>query len=215
MSKLKDIVVLGAGGLGREILALIEACNGKHEEWNVLGFLDSDPNLAGSEISGYRVLGNDEWHSRSRDSVWFVCAIGNPRVRCQVVKKFSAMGCRFASLIHPDVAIPKSVRIGSGTVVMAGTRFTVDAMIGSHVVVYINCSLTHDVEIADFCMIAPGCNLSGGVVLEEGVQLSTGVSVLPRRRVGAWAIVGAGGVVTHDIPPNSTAVGVPCRPIVR
>lgn len=215
MSKLKDIVILGAGGLGREILALIEACNGKHEEWNVLGFLDADPNLSGSTVSGRRVLGNDDWHPQSLDSVWFVCAIGDPRVRCQVVKKFSAMGCSFASLIHPDVAIPKSVRIGSGTVVMAGTRFTVDATIGSHVVVYINCSITHDVEIDDFCMLAPGSSLSGGAVLEQGVQLGTGVSVLPRRRIGEWAIVGAGSVVTRDIPANSTAVGVPCRPITR
>ncbi|HKT87317.1 MAG TPA: acetyltransferase [Candidatus Sulfotelmatobacter sp.] len=215
MSKLKDIVILGAGGLGREILALIEACNAEHEEWNVLGFLDSDPNLAGSAVSAYRVLGNDEWRGHSHDSVWFVCAIGDPRVRCEVAKRFSAMGCRFASLIHPDVEIPKSVQIGAGAVVMAGTRFTIDAKIGSHVVIYINCSITHDVEIADFCMIAPGCNLSGGAVLEEGVQLGTGVSILPRRRVGAWALVGAGSVVTRDIPANSTAVGVPCRPIVR
>jgi sugar O-acyltransferase (sialic acid O-acetyltransferase NeuD family) len=213
MSDLKDIVILGAGGLGREIVALVEACNAQRKEWNILGFLDPNPDLAGSEVNGYRVLGNDEW--QPDDSVWFVCGIGDPRVRFRTVKKFSARGSRFASLIHPDVAIPKSVRIGAGTVVMAGTRFTVDAKIGDHVTVYVNCSITHDVEIADFCMVAPGCNLSGGVVLEEGAQLGTGVSVLPRRRIGPWATIGAGSVVNRDIPGSSTAVGVPCRPITR
>lgn len=213
MRDVKDIVILGAGGLGREILALIEARNADREEWNVLGFLDADPTLSGSEVSGHRVLGSDEW--QSDDSVWFVCGIGDPRVRCRTVKKFSARGSRFASLIHPDVAIPKSVRIGAGTVVMAGTRFTVDAKIGNHVTVYVNCSITHDVEIADFCIVAPGCNLSGGVVLEEGAQLGTGVSVLPRRRIGAWATIGAGSVVNRDVPANSIALGVPCRPMAR
>ena len=96
---------------------------------------------------------------------------------------------------------------------MAGTQFTTDANVGSHVVIYLNCSITHDVEIGDFCVIAPGCNLSGGAVLEKGVQLGTGASILPRRRIGAWAIIGAGGVVADDVPANSTAVGIPCRVI--
>jgi sugar O-acyltransferase (sialic acid O-acetyltransferase NeuD family) len=214
MSGLKDIVVVGAGGLGRETIAAIEACNMTRKEWNVLGFLDSNRNLAEMEVGGVPVLGSDEWcRENSRESIWFVCAIGDPKVRCRIAKKFSAMGCKFASILHPDVRIPRSVRIGAGTVVMAGTQFTTDAIVGSHVVIYLNCSITHDVEIGDFCMIASGCNLSGGAVLEAGVQFSTGASILPRRRIGAWAIIGAGSVVTDDVPANCTAVGIPCRVI--
>jgi sugar O-acyltransferase (sialic acid O-acetyltransferase NeuD family) len=214
VSNLKDIVIVGAGGLGREVLAVIATCNAARKEWNVLGFLDSDRNLVGSKFGGVPVFGDDDWiHSNSVDSVWFVCAIGNPKIRSQIVERFSVRDCKFASIVHPDVRIPHSVRIGAGTVVMAGTQFTTDVNIGSHVVVYLNCAITHDVEIGSFCTIASACNLSGGAVLETGVQLGVGTNILPRRRIGAWSIIGAGGVVTDDIPACSIAVGVPCRVI--
>src|SRR5215831_10382137 len=128
MSEPNNIVIVGAGGLGREVLATITARNQVRKEWNVLGFLDSDRNLAGSEIGGVPVLGGDDWGKKNPDdSICFVCAVGNPRIRCQIVEKFSAMGCQFASVLHPDVQVPDSVRVGVGTVIMAGTRFTTDA----------------------------------------------------------------------------------------
>jgi len=214
MDLLKKIVIIGAGGLGREVLATLRACNARRHEWDVLGFLDSDPKHAGSKVGGVPVLGGDDWcHSDKDGSVHYVCAIGNPKVRSRVVEKLSGMTGKFATIVHPEVRVPESVEIGVGTVVMAGTQFTTDAKIGSHVVLYLNCSITHDVSIGDFCMIAPGCNLSGACRLEMGVELGTGVSVLPLRRIGAWAIIGAGSVVIDDIPANSTAVGVPCRVI--
>ena len=214
MDDLKKIVIVGAGGLGREVLATLRACNALRKEWDVLGFLDSDPKLTGSKAGGIPVLGGDDWCRSNNDtSVRYVCAIGNPRVRSQVVEKLLGMNCKFASILHPEVRVPESVEIGDGTVVMAGTQFTTDAKIGSHVVIYLNCSITHDVCIGNYCLIPPGCNLSGASRLETGVELGTGVSILPGRRVGAWAIIGAGSVVTDDIPANSTAVGVPCRVI--
>jgi sugar O-acyltransferase (sialic acid O-acetyltransferase NeuD family) len=212
MSNLKDIAIIGAGGLGREVLAAIVACNDAKKEWNVIGFLDSNRSLIGSEVAGVPILGGDDWLSKNSDNaVWFVCAVGDSRARLRITQKLSAQGCKFATIVHPDVRIPPSVQIGAGTVIMAGTRFTTDVKIGCHVVIYLNCAITHDVEIGDFCMIAAGCNLSGAAVLETGVQLGTAASILPRRRIGAWATIGAGSAVTDDIPAESVAVGVPCR----
>ena len=210
MSTITDIVIVGAGGLGREVFAIIEACNSEQKQWNVVGFLESTSNLIGSKVSGVPVFGSDDGLD---NSVWFVCAIGDSRIRCRIAQEFTNQGRRFASIVHPDVRIPHSVRIGAGTVVMAGTRFTTDISIGCHVIIYINCGITHDVEIGDFCTIATGCNLSGGVILETGVQLGTAASVLPRRRIGAWTTIGGGSVVTKDIAADCTAYGVPCRVI--
>jgi|ERR1051326_4089087 sugar O-acyltransferase (sialic acid O-acetyltransferase NeuD family) len=214
MTELTRIVIVGAGGLGREVLATLRVANAARKQANVLGFLDSTPGLFGTEVSGIPVLGDDTWcRNNSDSSLRFICAIGDPKIRYQVVNKLSAMNCKFASVVHPDVRIPNSVKIGDGTVIMAGTQFTTDVTIGSHVVVYVNCSITHDVRVGDFCVIPSGCTLSGESVLEEGVLLGAGVNVLPRKRIGAWAIIGAGSVVTRDIPGNTTAVGVPCRVI--
>jgi len=77
MGDCKSIVIVGAGGLGREVLATIEASNAAGGEWNVVGFLDSNRNLVGSELAGVRILGDDEWCARNRDdSLRFICAIG-------------------------------------------------------------------------------------------------------------------------------------------
>jgi sugar O-acyltransferase (sialic acid O-acetyltransferase NeuD family) len=214
MNDLKKIVIVSAGGLGREVLATVRACNAVQNEWNVLGFLDADPSLAGREVGGVPILGGDEWcRTNNNASVRFICAIGSPNARSKTVGNLLAMNCQFASIVHPSVRVPESVQVGVGTVIMAGTQFTTDATLGSHVVVYLNCSITHDVSIGDFCLIPSGCNLSGGSILETGVELGTGVNILPRRRIGAWSTIGAGSTVIDDIPARCTAVGTPCRVI--
>lgn len=211
---MKDIVIVGAGGLGREVLSTIEACNAAHKEWNVLGFLDANLGLTGSQIHGVPVLGDDQWCERNPHSTaLFFCAIGDPHVRRHAVENLLARNCNFATIVHPETRVPSSVRIGPGSVVMAGSHFTTDANIGPHTIIYLNCAITHDVQIGSFCTIASGCNLSGGTVLEAGVQLGTGVSIIPRRKIGAGAIIGAGSVVIDNILPNCTAAGVPCRVI--
>lgn len=212
MGDTNKIVIVGAGGLGREVLATVRARNLVDEKWDVLGFLDSEPELVGRSIGGVPVLGGDDWCREHDDkSIRLICAIGNSRNRKRVVEKLSGMGCQFVTVIHPDVVIPATVRIGMGSLIMAGTRFTTDAEVGSHSVVYVNCSITHDVRIGDYCVIAPGCNLAGACTIETGVELGITVSVLPGKRVGAWSVIGAGSVITKDIPPNVTAMGIPCR----
>jgi sugar O-acyltransferase (sialic acid O-acetyltransferase NeuD family) len=214
MSELTRLVIAGAGGLGREILATAKACDAARERYNVLGFLDPDPGLAGVRVGGIPVVGDDDWCRSNLDvSLKFICAIGDPRSRRNLVAKLSAMNCAFASIVHPDVGIPDSVQLGVDTVVMAGTRFTADAVVGSHVIIYLNCSITHDVRVGDFCTIAPGCHLAGAAALGTGSQLGIGACVLPGRRVGAWSVIGAGSTVTHDIPDYAVAVGTPCRVI--
>ncbi len=214
MNETTNLVIVGAGGLGREVLAMVRACNEAGRVWEVLGFLDSDPALVGKQVGELSVLGDDDWYRRNQDaSLRVVCAIGDPGARAKAVEKLQAMNAKFVSVIHPSVCVPESIEIGAGSVIMAGTRFTSDAKIGSHVVMYLNCAITHDVRVGDFCLVASGCNLSGGAVLETGVQLGSGVNVAPRQRIGAWAIVGAGSVVVRDIPAQSTAVGNPCRVI--
>ncbi len=213
-----DLVIIGAGGLGREVLAIARALNEVHrkhsDNWNMLGFLDSNPELLGADVDGIPVLGGDEWCTKhSSESVRYVCAIGNPQTRREVVQKLSAMRCKFTSLVHPDVAIPGNVELGTGTVIMAGTRFSTRARIGSHVVIYLNCAITHDVVIGDYALVTSGCNLSGGAVIETGAELGCGANVLPLKQIGEWSVIGAGSVVTEDIPANSIAVGVPCRVI--
>lgn len=212
MSNISDLVIIGAGGLGREIFAVCDAANQETPRLNVLGFVDDNVN-GDVPGTGRRVLGGLDWIQRNagKNSMRFICGVGNTRSRKRLVQQCMQYGCIFSTVVHPDVVVPPDVAVGTGTVIMAGTRFTTNIRIGSHVVIYLNCSITHDVVIGDYSVVTSGCNLSGSVILEEGVHLGTGASVIEGRRLGAGCIIGAGSVVIRDILPAVTAAGVPCR----
>jgi acetyltransferase-like isoleucine patch superfamily enzyme len=71
----------------------------------------------------------------------------------------------------------------------------------------------HDAQIGADCELAPGTVIGGHAVLEDGVRCGIGALILPRKRVGAGARIGAGAVVTKDVPPGETWVGNPARPL--
>ncbi|MCS7300843.1 MAG: acetyltransferase, partial [Fimbriimonadales bacterium] len=99
--------------------------------------------------------------------------------------------------------------------VCAGVVVQPDARIGRHCIVNTAASVDHDCTIADFVHVAPGARLAGGVKVGEGVLLGVGCCVLPGIQIGAWSVVGAGAVVTEDVPDGVVVVGVPARAIRR
>src|SRR5262249_58040314 len=115
----------------------------------------------------------------------------------------------------PTAWVHPSVTIGAGTVIFAGAVIQPDATIGAHVIVNTRASIDHDCVLGDFVHVAPGVGLAGNVTLEEGAFLGIGAAAVPGSRVGAWATVGAGGVVIQPIAAGVTAVGVPARPPQR
>ena len=149
MSRIIDLVIIGAGGLGREIFAVCEAANQESRRWNVVGFVDDRVNGEVPDCKA-QVLGGQEWIRKNGSSVQFICGVGNTRARKRLVQACEQDGGRFSTVVHPDVIVPSTIEIGSGTVIMAGTRFTTQARIGSHTVIYLNCSITHDVVIGDY-----------------------------------------------------------------
>ena len=124
-----------------------------------------------------------------------------------------ALGLPFATLLHPTVRRSRFVEVGAGTVICAGNILTTQVRVGSHVNLNVYCTIGHDVVIEDFCNLSPAINVSGYVHLEEGVDIGTNAVLLPGKRVGRGSVIGAGAVVTSDIPPFSVAVGVPAKVI--
>lgn len=211
---MKDLIIFGASGFGREVAWLVERINKIEPTWNLLGFMDDNTAIQGIEINGYKVLGKTEDVCSFQDA-YFVCAVGASRIRENIVKRMKAFSpdVRFATIIDPTVEMSKFVSIGEGTIICAHTILTVNISIGEHVIINLDCTIGHDAIIKDYVTMYPSVNVSGITTIGHGSELGTGMQIIQGKSIGDYSIIGAGAVVVKEIPDRCTAVGCPARSI--
>ncbi len=211
---MRDIVIIGAGNLGREVAQLIYEINLEKKQWNLLGFVDETPEKLGTLINNHIVLGKPDWFERKPPkSVWAVYAIGNPRDKSHLINKFADYQINHANLIHPSVKINEFVQMGFGNIVCANSFVSVNTRIGNYVVISPGCGIGHDTVIEDYATLYWNVTLSGNVQICTGCEIGSKAVVIPKKIVGEWSVIGAGAVIISDIPGKCTAVGVPAKPI--
>lgn len=211
---MKELIIFGASGFGREVAWAVERLNRITPTWNLLGFMDDADGIQGTEINGYKVLGKTEDVSDYPDA-YFVVAVGASRTREKIVSNMKAVNpsIKFGTVIDPSVEISEFVTIGEGTIICAHTIITVNIEIGAHVIINLDCTVGHDAVIRDFVTLYPSVNISGITNIGHAVELGTGMQIIQGKSVGDYSIVGAGAVVVKDIPTKCTAVGSPAKPI--
>jgi sugar O-acyltransferase (sialic acid O-acetyltransferase NeuD family) len=198
------VAVAGAGGHAKVVADALLAAG----EVEFLEFLDDDPSLLGTRVLGHPVCGPiAAWSTRAIDRI--AVAIGDNHRRKRVFEELVASGATITTVVHPRAVIGTGVRLGRGVVVLAGSVVNADSSIGDNVILNTACSVDHDNDIAAHVHVAPGVHTAGGVRIDEGAFVGIGASLLPDVRIGAWAIVGAGAVVTRDVPERATVVGAP------
>jgi sugar O-acyltransferase (sialic acid O-acetyltransferase NeuD family) len=207
------IVIYGSGGHGRETAYLIETLIASGAPWQLVGFVDDDSARHGRLVGGLPVHGGMEYLVRHSGECLVALGIGSPTAKRAIVDRIHAYARGFPALVHPGVQLNDRVTIRQGTQLHAGTIATVDIEIGSFVTCNRRVDLSHDCVVEDFATIAPAVTLTGGVRIGVGADIGAAATCIPAVQVGAWSIVGAGAVVTRDIPPHATAVGVPARVI--
>ncbi|MBQ7565060.1 MAG: acetyltransferase [Lachnospiraceae bacterium] len=203
----KDIVIVGSSEFAKEIEWIIKRSNCISRRYNFLGFIDND-------ISITNVIGNDDFLYHYDQELSVVIGIADTHIR----RKLASIFCqnshlRFPNLIDPSVIYPEDIQLGQGNIICAGSVITVDISIGSFNIINLNCTVGHQACLHDFITLNPGVNVSGDVVLEDGVNIGTGSQILQGRTIGANTIIGAGAVITCDIPNDCTAVGIPAKVI--
>ncbi|MBP1924268.1 sugar O-acyltransferase (sialic acid O-acetyltransferase NeuD family) [Sedimentibacter acidaminivorans] len=208
---MKDIVIIGAGGFGREVAWLIEDVNKVNKEWNVVGFVDDNQSIQGNKVNGYKVVGDINW--LKEQELYVVNAIGDPIIKKNIIEKLDGSKNQYPLLIHPSVIYSESVNFGEGSIICAGNIITVNIEIGKHVIVNLDCTIGHDANIGDYSTVLPSVNISGFVKTEECVSVGTGSAIIQGVNIGRNTVVGAGAVVVKDLPANCTAVGSPAKPI--
>jgi len=213
----QEIVIIGAGGHGREMHDVIEAINAASvtPPWDFLGFIDDgQPDLDQLQRRGATLLGGRAELATLKD-VHFIVGIGSPVARRQVDAVACVVGLRPATLIHPSATIGTDVDLAAGVVVCSHVSVTTHVRVGRHTHLNVNSTVSHDVALGDFVTLSPGVTLAGNVTLADDVTMGVSSTVIPGVSIGHGATVGAGGVVVGDLAARVTAVGVPARPIGR
>ena len=210
---MKKIIIIGASGFGREVAWLVERINETTPTWELLGFLDDNPDIQGTIINTYPVLGTCEAVLDYREA-YFVCAVAAAQVRRKIIRKIEELvKLKFTTLIDPSVIKSERVQIGEGCILCAGNIITVDIHIGNHVIINLDCTIGHDAVINDFVTVYPSANISGITEIGEAVEIGTGTQIIQGKKIGNDTFVGAGAVVVKDLPEKCTAVGSPAIPI--
>jgi sugar O-acyltransferase (sialic acid O-acetyltransferase NeuD family) len=210
------LVLVGAGGFGREVYDVVQALITAGSPIRFTGYVDDrddeHPLLARLGVS---LLGTVSTLAELGDAHSFAIGIGAGDVRQRIDAELVAAGCTPLTLCHPMATIGSDNRIGEGCIITAGARVTTNITLGRHVDLHVNSTVGHDSVLDDFVSVYPGATVSGNVHLGTGTTIGTGANVLPGVTIGAGAFVGAGAVVTTDVEPGVTVVGVPARPARR
>jgi sugar O-acyltransferase (sialic acid O-acetyltransferase NeuD family) len=218
MSNNRSVLIIGAGGHGSELLSYISDLKRGSELIEFLGFVDDnkEPGL----WNGARILGGvptliELLKSPNVENVSFITAVGDNGTRRLLVERLQTSVPELTPWIlqHPGAVVGNEVEIGPGTCLAPGSVVTTNAQIGAHCILNVNVSVSHDSIVGDFVNLNPGVVVAGNVQVGTGAFIGAGATLIDRVKVGEWAVIGAGAVVIKDVPPNSTAVGVPARVI--
>lgn len=206
------LLLVCAGGTAREALGLLDAINATESRWNLIGFLDDNPDLHGTRIDGVDILGDSKRIADYPDALCAITCNVPHHPRAAVVEKLGVPAERYATLLHPYSTHARVALIGHGSIVFEFCSIAIGTSIGNHVIIQRNVTIGHDAVLEDYATVAPGAVLAGTVRVGQGAYIGSGAVIREQLTIGAGAMIGMGAVVTKDVPPHTTVVGNPARP---
>ena len=212
--RVTPLVILGAGGHGRETCDVVEAMVANGDRlYECIGFLDDgSPHLNLLEDYGVPLLGPLHDLETLSSDVQYVVGIGAGAVRRTIDEWATRARREAAVLVHPSASVGRRrVTLQPGVIIFANASITTNVMLGRHTHINLNATVAHDAVLGDYVTVNPGATISGEVTLGDEVNVGTGGSIIQGVRVGARTVVGAGAAVVRDLPSDIVAVGVPAR----
>ena len=211
---MKKIVIMGAGGFGAEAIWALEEMNKLSplsDQWNILGYVDDDKSKKGKVFYNYQTLGTpgevDEIYSGNQ--LWYFCAIGDNRIRSNIVKCLDELAWKAATLIHPSAVMAKNIEIGEGSYIGPASVICPNAIIGKHVLINTRVAIGHDVIMENFSQACPGAQINGFCKIGHSSFIGSNASIMPGTKIGEKATVGGNSQVLRAVKSGTTVNGVP------
>lgn len=206
---MKDLVIVGAGGFGRELLEIVKNINSVNPTWNVLGFIDDNTEALDDKRCEYKIIGKiSDW--KVEEGQYFAMAIAKPAVKEKVAKSLLDRGAEFASIIHPNTRISESAKYGKGLVMYESSALGPDTELGDFVTL-LSTGIGHDAVIGDYSTISSHCGINGYVRLGKRAYVGSHACIVPSVRIGDDATVGIGSVVVRNVKAGTTVFGNPAK----
>lgn len=212
---MRSVIVIGAGGFGREVLDVLD-----DQGVGVRGVVDDAPtetNLSLLRARDVEYLGAtsviaDKFSPRE---IEYLIGIGSGSVRRRIDQSLSAFDFAPATVVHSAATFGHTVDLAPGVVVCAGVRITTNVRVGRHTHLNLNVTVGHDVALSDFVTINPGAAISGEVSIAAGAMIGANAFILQGLSIGDDSIVGASAAVMKEVEPRTTVAGVPARLLSR
>ncbi|WP_455584543.1 acetyltransferase [Bacteroides sp.] len=203
-------VIVGAGTYGEVYSAyLLEA------GVDVVGFLDDNSDLHGSDVNGIPVLGGINLldslkYTNQVESVY--CPIGNNKLRVEILTKAKEFGYQIPNYIHSTVNLSPNVEIGEGVYILLNTSIMPYVTIRNYVMISMNANIAHHSVLEEGTFISTGVNFGAGIVAHRYSYIGISATVMTGiKTLGENCLIGAGAVVIKDIPEKAVVAGVPAK----
>ena len=205
---MKDLIIIGAGGFGKEALVIAQEMNKNNPQWNILGFLDDTKPINTEIFRGFRTIGTiKDWEPSNNQ--YFSIGISNPQAKETIYNLFKNKGAQFATLVLPTAFIPTETILGECCLI-GHAWFGVDVILGNCVTVM--SSMIDEATIGDFATTTGFSNIAGAI-LGKRVFVGSQAVILNGKTIGDDAKIGAGSIVIRNVKPGTTVFGNPAKEI--
>ena len=208
-----ELVIIGAGGLGKEVAYIVEEINKKNLTYKLLGFIDDAKDKLGENIIGYSVIGGIDYLKKIKYSGKIIIAIADCRIKKMIVNKILALNLdiEFPIIKHPSLEMHDSVKVGAGSILYASSIISPDVIIGEHVIISPKCGIGHDTVIGSFSSILWNVSIAGNDIIDKSVFVGSAATIIQGKKVVSDSLIGAGAVVVKDILEAGIYIGIPAR----